>query len=103
MNHNTIAPAEQLWLSLRREAEAILARDPLFGASISAAILDHPDLGGAVAHHIGERLGRGAADRRQFARVAREAFQAAPDLVEAAICKALPFTIPRRADFCRRC
>ena len=79
-----ISPSGELWRSIRREAEAVLARDPLFGASLSAAILDHSDLGGAVACQIGERLGKGADDRQQFARVAREAFQDSPDLVEAA-------------------
>jgi serine O-acetyltransferase len=81
---NAMAPLDQLWQVVRREAETVLARDPLFGASLSAAILDHADLGSAVAHQIGERLGKRAADQRQFARVAREAFQGAPDLVDAA-------------------
>ncbi len=83
MIHNAIAPGE-LWLSIRREAESVLARDPLFGAALTAAISDQPDLGSAVAHQIGERLGKRAADRQQFARVAREAFQASSDLVDAA-------------------
>jgi serine O-acetyltransferase len=81
---NAIAPVDRLWLSIRREAEKVLAGDPLFGASLSAAILDHSGLGSAVAHQIGERLGKNAADRRQFARLAREAFQTSPDLVDAA-------------------
>ena len=76
MTQNAIAPVDQLWASVRREAESVLARDPLFGASLSAAILDHSDLGAALAYQIGERLGRHAADRELFARVAREAFQA---------------------------
>jgi serine O-acetyltransferase len=84
MNQNTIAPVDQLWLSVRREAESVVANDPLFGASLSAAILDHPDLGTAVAHQIGERLGKRADERALFARVAREAFAASPDLVDAA-------------------
>jgi serine O-acetyltransferase len=84
MTQNAIAPVDQLWRSVRREAESALADDPLFGASLSAAILDHSDLGGALAHQIGERLGQHAADRALFARVAREAFCAAPDLVDAA-------------------
>jgi serine O-acetyltransferase len=82
--HTEIAPVDQLWLSVRREAESILASDPFFGVSLSAAILDHSDLGRGLAHQIGERLGKTAADRRQFARVAREAFQTSPDLVDAA-------------------
>ena len=76
--------ARQLWLSIRREAESALASDSLFGASLSAAILDHPSLGSALAHQIGERLGKRADDRALFARVAREAHQASPDLVDAA-------------------
>lgn len=84
MDQDGSASASQLWLSIRREAEIALARDPVFGASLSSAILDHADLGSAVAHQIGERLGRSLDDRRQFSRLAREAFQASPDLVEAA-------------------
>ena len=84
MIQNAIVSADQLWQSLRREAESVLARDPLFGASLSTAILDHADLGSAVAHQIGERLGKGADHRELFVRVAREAHRAASDLVEAA-------------------
>ncbi len=79
-----IVPADQLWTSIRGEAENALARDPILGASLSSAILDHADLGGAVAHQVGERLGRSSADSRQFSRIAREAFLASPELVEAA-------------------
>ncbi|WMT74046.1 serine acetyltransferase [Bradyrhizobium sp. Ash2021] len=81
---NAIAPVDQLWRSIRLEAETALAGDPLFGVSLSAAILDHSDLGSAVGHQIGERLGKTAADRQLFAGVAREAFQTSPDLVDAA-------------------
>ena len=84
MTQNVPASSDHLWLSIRREAETALAGDPIFGASLSAAILDHRDFGSAVSHQIGERLGRSAADRRQFARIAREAFLASPDLVDAA-------------------
>ena len=84
MIQNKIAPVGQLWQSVRREAEAILASDPLFGASLSSAISDHSGLGGALAYQIGERLGKSADDREQFARVAREAFHASPALIEAA-------------------
>lgn len=76
--------AYQLWLSIRREADVALARDPVFGASLASAILDHAGLGGAVARQIGERLGKSAAERAQFERLASEAHRAAPDLVEAA-------------------
>ena len=84
MIQNGIVPIDQVWRSVRREAESVLASDPLFGASVSAAILDHADLGSALAYQIGERLGKTEADRQLFTRVAREAQHASPDLVDAA-------------------
>ena len=84
MAQNAMMSADQLWLSIRREAESSVTRDPVFGASLARAILDHTDLGSAVAHQIGERLGKSADERAQFARLASEAHRAAPDLVEAA-------------------
>jgi serine O-acetyltransferase len=78
------SPHDELWLSIRREAEAALARDPIFGGSLSASILDHSDLGAAVSHQIGQRLGKTAGNQQQFERVANEAFAASPDLVDAA-------------------
>lgn len=84
MIHSLTATAGELWLMIRREAEDVVARDPVFGATLAAAILDHPDLAGAVSHQIGERLGKSADERQRLARIAREAFAASPDLVEAA-------------------
>ncbi len=75
---------DQLWRMIRSEAESALARDPVFGAALSSAILDHPDFAHALAHQIGARLGRTADDRERLARVAEEAFSASPDLIEAA-------------------
>ncbi len=76
--------SDEVWQSVRREAEMAMARDPVFGASLSAAISDQDGLGSAVAHQIGGRLGTRPAECRRFAEVAREAFLAAPDLVETA-------------------
>ena len=84
MTLNGIAQADELWRSIRREAENVMAGDPVFGASLSSAILAHPGFGSALAHQIGERLGKSAADRERFARVADQAFAASPDLVDAA-------------------
>jgi len=79
-----ILSSGHLWLSIRREAEKIVAVDPIFGRSLLAAILGHSDLESAVSHQIGQRLGKSAEDRQQFARVAAEAFRASPGLVDAA-------------------
>jgi serine O-acetyltransferase len=76
--------AEQLWQSVRREAEAIAGSDPVLAQSLSKSILDHAGLGSALALQIGQRLGANDDERARFARVAGEAFAAAPELVEAA-------------------
>jgi serine O-acetyltransferase len=81
---NAISSSDQLWQSIRSEAEKIAATDPLFGQSLATAIRDHSDLGSALSHQIGQRLGKSADDRRHFARIANEAFQASPALVDAA-------------------
>ena len=75
---------DQLWWSIRHEAETAVARDPVFGAALSSAILDHPDFAHALAHQIGARLGKTPADRDRFAQLARDAFGSSPDLVDAA-------------------
>ena len=79
-----MASAAELWQSVRREAEAIAAGDPVLAASLQKSILDHPGLGSALALQIGQRLGATDDERARFARVANEAFAAAPELVEAA-------------------
>ena len=84
MIQSGVVPVDQLWRSVRREAESAVARDPIFGASLSTAILDHPDLASALSHQIGERLGKSPADRRQLAQIAREAFAGSPELIDAA-------------------
>ncbi|MFL6824922.1 MAG: serine acetyltransferase, partial [Bradyrhizobium sp.] len=79
-----MASAQDLWQSIRREAEAAASRDHILGNSLQKSILDHPDFGSALALQIGERLGARDEGRTAFTRVAAEAFAAAPDLVEAA-------------------
>ncbi len=79
-----ISPSGEVWRSIRREAEAALARDPIFGRSLSASIFDHQGLGAAVSWQIGARLGKSESDRRLFAGLAHEAFAASPELADAA-------------------
>src|SRR3954451_16785588 len=73
---NAMLSVDQLWRMVRREAESAVPRDPVFGAALSSAILDHPDFAHALAHQIGERLGKSPADRERFACVAGEALAA---------------------------
>ncbi|HMM90410.1 serine O-acetyltransferase [Bradyrhizobium sp.] len=79
-----IASVDHLWRTIRGEAESAVARDPVFGAALSASILAHPDFAHALAHQIGARLGRTQADRARFTQVAHQAFTASSDLIDAA-------------------
>ena len=79
-----MALTQELWQSVRREAETIAAGDAVLAASLGKSILDHADLASALAFQIGQRLGATDDERARFARVANEAFAAAPELVEAA-------------------
>src|SRR5579862_173080 len=85
MTGSAIASTDQLWQSIRREAEAAIARDPIYGRS-AAIVHDQPDLGSALAVLIGQRIGMSEADRTRFTRAASEAFVAVPALVDAAAC-----------------
>jgi len=84
MTNNPNASSSKLWQSIRHEAHLASASDPIFGHSLKAAILDHDDLGSAVAHQVGARLGKSSAERERFAKMARESYLAAPHLIEAA-------------------
>lgn len=84
MTADGMTSVESLWRSIRSEAAAVAANEPAFAVTLARAVFDHPDLGSAIAFQIGQRLGTGEADRARFTRVANEAFEASPDLVEAA-------------------
>lgn len=79
-----MASAAELWQSARREAEAVVRADPVLAQPLAKSIFDHDDLGSALAFQIGHRLGADDDERARFTRVAKEAFAAAPELVEAA-------------------
>jgi serine O-acetyltransferase len=79
-----MASAAELWQSARREAEAVVRADPVLAAPLAKSIFDHDELASALAFQIGQRLGADDDERARFTRVAKEAFAAAPELVEAA-------------------
>jgi serine O-acetyltransferase len=79
-----ISSRDALWRSIRREAETAMARDPIFGRSLSTSILAHSSLDAAVSHQIGQRLGKNIGEQHQFTRIANEAFAASAELTDAA-------------------
>ena len=93
-----MASAEELWQSIRREAEAVARRDHILATSLAKSILDHPGLGSALALQIGQRLGadderaRAVCPRRERSLRGRARTRGGR---EPAICRASSSTIPR--------
>ncbi|MBR0793865.1 serine acetyltransferase [Bradyrhizobium jicamae] len=85
MAAGAIASINQLWQSIRREAEVAIECDPVLGRS-AAIVLDHPDFASAVAFLVGQRIGASEPDRSRFTRAATEAHGAERALVDAAAC-----------------
>lgn len=82
----TATTDHRLWQAIRDEAQRAVASDPVFGTSLVEAVLAHDDLAAALAALIGRRLGGNAAEQARFTTYCRDAFRAAPDLVEASAC-----------------
>lgn len=51
------APQDLVWARLRREAAAVMDREPYLGSVISGSILNHDNLESVLAFKIGQRLG----------------------------------------------
>lgn len=54
---NATAPQDLIWTRLRREAAAIVDREPYLGSVIAGSILNHDSLEAVLAFKIGQRLG----------------------------------------------
>jgi serine O-acetyltransferase len=76
--------SDDLWRAIRSEAERAAAADLIFGSAVTDAVLAHDDFAASLADLIGRRLGNGAAERARFTAFSRDAFRAAPDLIEVA-------------------
>lgn len=76
--------SDSLWHKIRGEAQRAVAADPVFGKALAGSILAHDDFAAALADLIGQRLGRGGAERARFTSYSRDAFHGEPDLIEAA-------------------
>lgn len=53
---SSVQPMDPIWSSIREEAEAAVARDPLLAAFLYSTILNHDRLEDAVIHRLSERL-----------------------------------------------
>lgn len=76
--------SDRLWQRIRDEAQRAIASDPVFGQSLAEAVIAHDGFAAALADLIGRRLGSNADGQARFAAFSRDAFFAAPELIEAA-------------------
>lgn len=53
---SSVQPMDPIWSSIREEAEAAVAHDPLLAAFLYSTILNHDRLEDAVIHRLSERL-----------------------------------------------
>ncbi|MCP3385694.1 MULTISPECIES: serine acetyltransferase [unclassified Bradyrhizobium] len=79
-----VMASDDLWQTIRDEAQRTAAADPVFGRAVADAILPHDDLAAALADLIGRRLGGRAGERERFTAFSLKAFRGSPELIEAA-------------------
>ncbi|WP_298880796.1 serine acetyltransferase [uncultured Bradyrhizobium sp.] len=84
MARAAIMASDDLWRSIRDEAQRAAAADPVFGKAVTDAILAHDDFAAVLADLIGRRLGGSASACERFTAFSREAFRMQPDLIEVA-------------------
>jgi serine O-acetyltransferase len=74
---------DPVWTTLREEAQAVVAREPVLAGLVYAGILNHERLEDAVAYRIAARLDHPFVGADILRRGFSEMFQARPDLSEA--------------------
>lgn len=72
------------WRQLRAAAEAAVREEPHLASQMSAVILSHDDLAGALSFQIGRKLGDSELDSMSVREVCRDAFAADRSIVLAA-------------------
>jgi serine O-acetyltransferase len=74
---------DPLWSQVRRDAEAIVARESELASFVVAAVLNHETLESAVGHRIAGRLGHAALPAELIAQAFRDAVDDDLSMVEA--------------------
>jgi serine O-acetyltransferase len=73
-----------LWLTLREEAERIIAREPVLGNFLRATVLDHADLPAALAHYLAAKLASDEMGADELEAIVTDVYRRDPAIVEAA-------------------
>ena len=69
-----------VWAQLRVEAMQAVAEEPTLASYLHATILHHERIEDALAYHLAQKLGHGDLPALQLREVAREAYDADPQL-----------------------
>ncbi len=83
-NNPDIGAPPPVWTRLRFEAKAAASDEPTLSSYIDAAILSHDSICRALAFHLGEKLSGPEMGAQKVRQVIANAYDEAPDLVDAA-------------------
>lgn len=76
--------ATHLWMAIRREAQDLVAQEPILGSFYHATILNHEDFGAALSFHLANKLDSGVLPAMLIREVISEAMAADPSILKAA-------------------
>ena len=79
-----IAPVDPVWDRITKEAREAVRDEPLMGGLIHACILHHKTLEKALSYRIAAKLSSNEMSMVILREIADEAYEEAPDLVDAA-------------------
>lgn len=77
-------PADDVWSQLRASAEQAAREEPHLASQISAVILSHADLAGALSFQIARKLGDAELGAMSVREICLEAYAADPSMIAAA-------------------
>ncbi|GAB6843092.1 serine O-acetyltransferase [Methylorubrum rhodinum] len=91
---------DDVWATMRAEAEAALIEEPLYAGLVQATVLDQRRLAAALAHRLAHRLGDGDLSRLTVRDLCLSAFEADPQAGSHAVRDLV--AIRERDPTCRR-
>ncbi len=75
----------QAWMNIRQEAAIAAAQEPMLASFLHSTILHHNSFAEALSFRLAQKLGDGEMHAVLWREIIEEAYEAAPDIVEAAL------------------
>lgn len=75
-----LSPRNLVWMRVRREASAIVDREPYLGGTIAGSVLNHDSLESVLAFKLGQRLGHPTLPGELISQGLMAAFDSEPEL-----------------------